>query len=128
MGQHRGQSILEYAIIFSIVALAITGMQIYAKRKIQAVLQSATDQMDPLGIGREKLQTEGMRHEAGDLRNAEGSTTPGTVIDRQSTITTVTDQNVNTGDTLGGGAFRNIQNDASTTRGTSSSQVVTELR
>ena len=37
----RGQSVVEYLLIFGVVAAAITGMMVYAKRGIQGTLKTA---------------------------------------------------------------------------------------
>ena len=39
----RGQSVTEYAIVFSVVAAAMIGMQIYLKRGLQAKQRDATE-------------------------------------------------------------------------------------
>ena len=41
----RGQSVAEYAIVFSVVAAAIVGMQIFLKRGLQAREKDMTDYM-----------------------------------------------------------------------------------
>ena len=40
---NQGQSITEYAIVFSVVAAAILGMQIFVKRGLQAKEKNITD-------------------------------------------------------------------------------------
>lgn len=44
---HRGQAIAEYAILFGIVTMAILGMQVYAKRGLQASVKQFADQIGP---------------------------------------------------------------------------------
>lgn len=41
----RGQSIAEYGIVLGIVAAALAGMQVYAKRAIQAAIKVAADEV-----------------------------------------------------------------------------------
>lgn len=43
MGGKRGQSIAEYAIVFSVVAAAVIGMQVFVKRGLQAKSKNAMD-------------------------------------------------------------------------------------
>ena len=45
----RGQSVSEYAVVFSVVAAAIIGMQLYLKRGLQAKEKSATDYLTNVG-------------------------------------------------------------------------------
>lgn len=48
----RGQSIVEYAIVIGVVTAAVLGMQLYAKRGLQAGIKIAADQ---IGSQREGL-------------------------------------------------------------------------
>lgn len=53
--RRRGQSLTEYAIVFSVVAAAVVGMQIFLKRGLQAKQQGVTQYFtsvtgDPLGV------------------------------------------------------------------------------
>lgn len=41
----RGQAITEYAILLGVVAAALFGMQLYAKRSLQAGLKSVADRL-----------------------------------------------------------------------------------
>ena len=41
--RRRGQSVTEYAIVFSVVAAAVIGMQIYLKRGLQAKEKGTVD-------------------------------------------------------------------------------------
>ena len=45
----RGQSVSEYAVVFSVVAAAIIGMQLFLKRGLQAKEKSATDYLTNIG-------------------------------------------------------------------------------
>lgn len=63
----RAQSFVEYALLLTVVVAALVGMQLYAKRGIQAGVKTATDRMspfpnDPQG---ELAQLAGMNQEAG---------------------------------------------------------------
>ncbi len=65
----KGQAILEYAILLGIVTAALLGMQLYAKRSLQATVKFTADQ-----IGN---QADGIRYEGGERQNkvvAEGQT------------------------------------------------------
>ncbi len=44
---HRGQNIIDYSIIISIVAIALATMQPYIRRGIQATIKVAADQLGP---------------------------------------------------------------------------------
>ena len=60
----RGQSVTEYAIVFSVVAAAIIGMQIYLRRGLQAKQRDATAYLtnvagNPGGLGAAVLATTG---------------------------------------------------------------------
>ncbi len=41
----KGQSIMEYAILVSLVIAALTGMQLYVKRGLQARIKDASDNL-----------------------------------------------------------------------------------
>ncbi len=43
----RAQSFVEYAVVLTVVVAALVGMQLYAKRGIQAGIKTATDRMSP---------------------------------------------------------------------------------
>ena len=43
----RGQSILEYAVLIGAVSLAMVGMNIYARRAMQANLSNTEDELNP---------------------------------------------------------------------------------
>ena len=47
--RQRGQSVTEYAIVFSVVAAAVIGMQIYLKRGLQAKEKGVTDYYTRVG-------------------------------------------------------------------------------
>ncbi|MFA5401871.1 MAG: hypothetical protein WC359_15570 [Dehalococcoidia bacterium] len=44
MRNNRGQSILEYAIVLGIVAIALASMSLYFRRGIQSVIKAAADE------------------------------------------------------------------------------------
>jgi Flp pilus assembly pilin Flp len=44
---HQAQSIIEYAMIFAIVALAVTATYRYVNRSMNARLQQVQDQLAP---------------------------------------------------------------------------------
>lgn len=56
--RQRGQSVTEYAIVFSIVAAAVIGMQIFVKRGLQGKQKDVTDFFtgvtgDAAGVGKQ---------------------------------------------------------------------------
>ena len=87
--QHRGQALLEYAIVLAIVSTAVLGMQIFARRSIQGVIKTATDQMSPFANDPkgEKAQIAGIRYESGDEGNTLFPFSSGTVLERKSATT-----------------------------------------
>ena len=59
MRQSRGQSLTEYALILAVVLAALTGMQTYLKRSLQAKLRAHSDHL--LGYaGAEETQRRGL--------------------------------------------------------------------
>ena len=79
----RGQSVTEYAIVFTVVAAAIFGMQVYLKRGLQAKQRDATAYFtgvtgNPLGTGGDittKSQYEPYYAESNYLTNQDSSIT-----------------------------------------------------
>ena len=124
----RGQSIVEYLLVFGVVAAAITGMMVYAKRGVQAGLKAAADDLTPFPGDAQKAQIEGMRQEAGDVRDTQGRMMAGMRVAADSSMVTTQDSNIDTGLTGGGGYVTTYNADGSQTQGTSSSKVVTELK
>ncbi len=59
MNKTKAQATFEYAIILAIVVTALTGMQVYFKRGIQAGIKICGDE---LGGQREGLVAEGVEH------------------------------------------------------------------
>ena len=116
----EGQALVECAILTAIVAAALIGMQVYAKRGLQYSLKKAIDDMSPCrragavcpGVpgdpSGEQAQIEGMRYEAGDR---DTNSLVGQVQVRWSKTKVATFSNIDVGDTAGGGYRRNIQTD-----------------
>ena len=104
----QGQGIVEYAILIGIVTVAILGMQLYAKRGIQAGIKMAADQMSPHANDPDgsKAQAEGMRYESGERRNQVFAA--GSVLDRKVATRTMTNQAVTNDTILGGGVERTL--------------------
>ena len=89
MTRAAGQTLTEYALIIGVVLAAVTGMQTYIKRGIQSSLKVAADQIGD--------QQRGLQYEAGDrVGSVPGTTptTPGTVLDQQSSTRTYTNKNI----------------------------------
>ena len=102
--QRRGQSIVEYAVLIAMVIAALTGMQIYAKRGIQAGVKAAADQIGD--------QQTGMKYESGERRNQ--AIAAGTVLDRRSSTTAESTQTNRLEQARGGGVTRTIAEQTST--------------
>ena len=107
----RGQAIVEYAILFGIIMAALLGMQVYAKRGLQAGIKAMADRLsphanDPDG---ELAQREGIRYESRDRQDKVVAS--GTVLDRKSKVRTVTDQETKTDVVLGGSTQTTIVTD-----------------
>lgn len=131
--KRAGQAILEYALLFGLVAAAILGMQVFAKRGIQATLKVAADDLSPVPGDGEAAQIDGMRQDSGEsITLGPGSTQqrvrPGDVVARGSLVTTTERSAIGVGATLGGGAFTDYGAGATTkTTGTSSATVVQDM-
>ena len=131
-----GQAIVEYAIVLGLIVAAVLGMQVYAKRGIQAGLKGAADQLSPFGVANdrtgEKAQLEGMRYESGERRNRD-VIAAGTVLERRAAVKASVERTVVERE-AGGSRTRTIQQDTSSTSGalaggeSSTSQVVIEIR
>ena len=111
------QAFAEYAILLGIVAAAILGMQLYAKRGIQAGIKMAADQMSPHAKDADgaKAQADGMRYESGERTTA--VVAAGTVLDRQSAARTQKTQTVGARTATGGAVERTIVTDRTDTFG-----------
>jgi len=98
----RGQNLIEYAVLLTIVVAVFTGMQIYLKRGLQGTIKLSTDE-----FGTQKLPEEEEK-EYGDLQPLKGrllSSDTTTVADSQ----TVDNQ-------LAGGKSEKIKEQDTTTR------------
>gem|GEM_PF-915671 len=64
----QAQATAEYALLIGVVTAAMLGIQLYAKRGIQAGVKAAADQMSPFADDSrgEVAQAEGMSYETGD--------------------------------------------------------------
>ncbi len=51
----KGQSIMEYAVLVSLVIAALTGMQLYVKRGLQAKIKDASDNIPNYVRGKTEL-------------------------------------------------------------------------
>lgn len=130
-----GQAVLEYAVLVSLAIAAIVGMQVYAKRGLQAGIKKAADQMSPFADDAqgEKAQAEGMRYESGERRNRVAAA-PGDVLEQQAKVKNTVDRTVQEREESDGSYTRTIQQDVATTSGelgggvSSVSQVVAEKR
>ena len=117
--QALGQSIAEYAILIAVVTAAVTAMQVYAKRGIQAAVKVAADEMSPFGAADstgEQAQVEGMRYESGERRNRSVAVA-GAVLTKESATATDVQRSIQTGETIGGGRSTPSLSESTTTTG-----------
>lgn len=94
----RGQAISEYALLLGLVVAVMLGMQVYAKRGLQASVKMAADGLSPYGAvdwqgasdrqAGELAQMAGMQFEAGERRNR-ALTLRGQTLVRESATRTV---------------------------------------
>jgi len=86
----------EYALLIGLVAAVIVGMQVYARRGIQAVVKQAADDLSPYQTSPggdpegERAQLAGMQYEAGDRTTS--VTAEGRVLVRESAVQSATDR------------------------------------
>ena len=120
----RGQSITEYVIVVGAIIAAITAMQLYAKRGIQAAIKAGADDIGD--------QVDGMRYESGERRNSVVS--EGTVLTRKAAVTTASDRTIEVRLFADGGRVTQTPQDATDTAGaleggaSSISEVVRNVR
>ena len=130
-----GQSLAEYSLVLALVAAAMMGMQVYAKRGIQAALKTASDDLSPCRVHAcfgavgdpdgELGQLIGEVQEGGlteEERLREPALRQGLVLDRLSLdrlsrVTTVTDQSVLDEELPGGGRTRTVERERVSSRG-----------
>ena len=89
----RGQAFVEYAILFAVIAAALLGMQLYAKRSLQGGIKMAVDRMSPHpgDANGEQAQADGIRFESRD-RQDKVIASVGSVLARDSSTTAVSNQ------------------------------------
>ena len=132
--QRAGQVMLEYAILVGLAIAAVAGMQVYARRGIQAGIKGATDRLSPFADDPDgaKAQVEGVRYESGERRNRD-VIAAGTTLARKSAINTVVNRTVQD-DEADGSRTHTIRQDEVSSSGalaggaSSTSQVVVEVR
>jgi Flp pilus assembly pilin Flp len=95
----RGQALVEYALIIGVVAAAVAAMATYMKRGVQSNVKVAADAMSPLRALNskadptgEETQLMGIRYESGDRRPTNTTSLIGYVAQRESAVTTQTNQ------------------------------------
>ena len=131
----RGQTILEYLMIFAVVSAAILGMQVYAKRGIQATMKTAADQMSPVADDADgrAAQALGMQLESQEIDvdpqkpQKRKQIVPGKMWKKGSLFTTNANQNRTTNETDGGG-HETIDTDQTSSFGASTSQVISKVK
>jgi len=104
----EGQAFVEYAILFAVVAAALLGMQLYAKRGIQASIRMVTDRIGS--------QSDGIQFESRD-RQDKVIASAGFVLARDSSTTAVSDQTLATAAVPGGSLSTAVTTDAMTVTG-----------
>ena len=87
-----GQGIVEYAVLMALISAALIGIQVYARRGLQAGIKIAADQLGG--------QVEGMRYDSGDRTSSVIAS--GSVLERQFAQRAQADRTVVT-DVEGGG-------------------------
>lgn len=112
-----GQAIMEYALLLGIVTAAILGMQLFAKRGIQAGVKTMADRLsphasDPSG---ELAQRDGIRYESRDRTDKVVGV--GSVLSRRSQTRATADQTITTAVVADGSATTAVTTDATATRG-----------
>lgn len=124
----QGQAIVEYAILLGVAALAVAGMQLYAKRGIQAGIKMAADRLaPPLPPGStsvlahvpvdERAQALGMLHEASSAEDTpiNPHQNKGSILDKVSATRAQTIQGVNTRIEAGGRIRKTVLENTITT-------------
>ena len=99
----RGQAIFEYALLLAIVMAALAGIQVYARRGIQAGVKLTVDGMSPYAtdVDGKRAQADGIVQEAGryydedeGLSLFDQSRHRGVLLNKRSAGNVVTNQNV----------------------------------
>ena len=123
----HGQTLLEYLLLFAVISAAMLGMQVYAKRGIQAVVKTVVDEMSPVpgDTSGKDAQALGMRQESGDRQKQISS---GSVLEKRSVITTVTNQTRTAEEKEGGRHITNVTRDETVATGTSTSRVISKVK
>ena len=123
----HGQTLLEYLLLFAVISAAMLGMQVYAKRGIQAVVKTAVDEMSPVpgDTDGRTAQALGMQQESGDRQKQISS---GSVLEKRSVITTVTNQTRTAEEKEGGRHVMSVTRDETAATGTSTSRVVSKVK
>lgn len=118
LGGCRGQAIMEYAIVIGLVIAALLGMQVYAKRSIQASIKTAADGLSPFAgdTDGKKAQIAGASYEAGERRNR-AITEAGTVLERRAAVTTDVQRKLAISEKAGGVRSTTIQSDTTSNTG-----------
>ena len=133
MPRQRGQSILEYLLVFAVVSAAVYGMQVYAKRGVQAIVKTAADQMSPVAddADGQKAQILGMRLESQELDDGTKKTRKqivvGRVLKKDAFFKTNTSQKYTMEETVGGGHGTKVA-DETTSTGHSTSEVISKVK
>lgn len=118
----RGQSFAEYAVLIGVVTAAILGMQLYAKRGLQASVKMAADQLSPFrneaggDPGGEKAQVAAVRYESRERQN-KAVADIGTVLTIESASRTASNRQQDVELAADGGQTRSLQADTSGTSG-----------
>ncbi len=116
--RRRGQAFMENALTIAVVAAAVIGMQVYAKRSIQGVLKFGADRLSPCANDKNGVmaQLEGTRYETGEhlSKPCESARTglpmpAGTTMNRQSGTSTIASRRVREQELSTGGWQRDIE-------------------
>jgi len=113
----QGQAFVEYAILLGIVTAALLGMQLFAKRGLQAGIKNMADRLSPQpgDTTGELAQRDGIRYESRDRQNKVVAS--GSVVSRQSRTHAVANQTATTASAVDGSAAAAITTDSTVTTG-----------
>ncbi len=113
----RGQAFAEYAILLVIVSAALLGMQVFARRGLQAGIKMSADALSPHANDTDgkQAQRDGIRYESKDRQNK--AVASGTVLTMMSRTRALGDQEIRTARALDGSVTKTTIRDTSVTNG-----------
>ena len=114
MQPSSGQAVVEYGILMAVLVAALLAMQAYSKRSLQAGVKMIADTVSIEGLSSDESQIAGMEYEAGERSSSatSSSTTVGDTLSKRSRIRTVTTQQLNPRQSLGGAQDTTVNTDS----------------